>query len=77
MNIIKIYKNPTKQILEEYSKFKLGDPEIIKKYEIILKKLIIKLIGKEKWVMYTVSKAPINKYYKKGPIIITENISKE
>lgn len=77
MNIIKIYENPTKRILEEYSKFKLGDPKIIKKYETSLIKLILNLIDKkEEYVLYTVVKAPINKYYKKGPMIIAENISR-
>jgi hypoxanthine phosphoribosyltransferase len=77
MNIIKIYENPTEEILEEYSKFKLGDSKIIKKYENILRKLILKLIDKkEEYIIYTVVKAPVNKDYKKSPMIIAENISK-
>jgi len=77
MNIIKIYENPTERILEEYSKFKFGDPQIIKKYEGLLIKLILKLIDKkEEYVLYTVVKAPVNKYYKKSPMIVAENISK-
>ncbi len=77
MQAIKIYKEPTPEVLEEYSKLKLGDPEIVKKYEELYLRLIVNLVGeKEEYILYTVSKAPITEYCKKSPMIIAENISK-
>lgn len=77
MQKISIYENPPYSVLEEYSRFKLGDPEIIKKYEEFLFQSITKLISsKEKYIIYTVVKAPLNNYYKKSPMILAENLSR-
>ncbi|MBU3904523.1 MAG: adenylyltransferase/cytidyltransferase family protein [Nanoarchaeota archaeon] len=72
-----LYKKLNKKIIREYSRFKFGDPIIIKKYANKLTKIIKNYIKKNKnYIIYTTAKAPINKYCKKNSLILTEQIFK-
>jgi hypothetical protein len=79
MNVKKfsLYKEITPKIIDEYSKFKFGDPKIMKRYAIKLSEIIkLNLPENKKIVLYATNKFPTQSYFKKNSLILAEKISK-
>jgi len=73
-----LYKKLNKRICQEYSRFKFGDPTVIKKYTVELTRVISKYIEENKaYIIHATAKSPLTKYCKKNSLILSERVAQK
>ncbi|MDD5289714.1 MAG: phosphoribosyltransferase [Patescibacteria group bacterium] len=74
---ISLYKRLDKRIIGEYSRFKFGDEKMIIKYSKMLATVIKKqLKDGKKYIIYTTSQSPLNKYVRQSSFVMSERVAK-
>src|SRR3989338_4066905 len=72
-----LHEKIDKNIIREYSAFKLGDVRAVDAYAVVLaRRLRLVLDSSKKYVMYASNKSPVTPYCKKNALLVAEKVSK-